>query len=156
MTREMYKGNVAVAEAAITGRIWKPILVIPSPPRPSCWNGLSARMPELGRLLSRPKANWPPSIWFMAQPAPVRARDDLIFQPRHQPDDGRAFLYRRHRSPHGAGGCDARRTRSGKYCPGSKRLQPDRPRRRSWRLSRHCPGAMPVCRNRSTLTVAGL
>ncbi len=70
-----------------------------------------------------------------------RARDDLLLQPRHQPDAGRIVLHRRHRGPDGAGQRDARRAGAGQHRPLAGRLQPDLQGRRPRGLPSHRAGA---------------
>jgi pyruvate/2-oxoacid:ferredoxin oxidoreductase alpha subunit len=67
MAKELIKGNTAVAEAALRAGL-EAYFGYPITPQTELLEHLSARMPELGRLLSRRKVNWARSIWSMAQP----------------------------------------------------------------------------------------
>lgn len=71
MARELIKGNVAMAEAAIRAGL-EAYFGYPITPQTEILEHLSARMPQLGALLYRPRAKSRQSTWFMAQPAPAR------------------------------------------------------------------------------------
>ncbi len=77
MAKQLMKGNEAVAEAAIRAEYGR-ILDIRSLLRPNYWNGCPAACRKKDVRLCRPKVNWPPSIWFMVQPAPAAGNEFFL------------------------------------------------------------------------------
>ena len=72
MTRELWEGNQAIAEAAVRAGL-EAYFGYPITPQTEVLEYLSRRMPELGRALFKRKANSAQSTWFMAPPARVCA-----------------------------------------------------------------------------------
>ena len=70
MTKQLIKGNTAVAEAALRAGL-EAYFGYPITPQTELLEHLSARMPELGRPFVQPNRSWAQSIWFTVRPAPA-------------------------------------------------------------------------------------
>ena len=143
------KGNEAVAEAAVRAGV-AAYFGYPITPQTELLEYMSHRMPELGRAFVQAESELAAINMVYGAACTGSACDEFFFQPRREPDDGRYFLYCRHRTARGAGGCDARRTRAWQHCPRPGGLQPDGSRRRTRGLQMPSCLRRPACRNRLT------
>ncbi len=94
MAVELMKGNVALAEAAIRAGV-EAYFGYPITPQTELLEHMSRRMPELGRVFIQAESEAGLDQYGVWCGVHRRARDDVVIQPRHQPDAGRFFVYRR-------------------------------------------------------------
>ena len=71
MSKELWKGNEAIAEAAIRGGV-EAFFGYPITPQTELLEYMAARMPELAAPSCRPKAKSRPSTWSTARRAAAR------------------------------------------------------------------------------------
>ena len=80
MAKELLKGNIAMAEAAVRAGV-EAYFGYPITPQTELLEHMSVRMPELGRV-------------FLQAESEVRYPGDvIIIQPGGEPDDGRAVVH---------------------------------------------------------------
>jgi hypothetical protein len=79
MARELWKGNEAMAEAAVRAGV-EAYFGYPITPQTEILEYMSRRLPELGRTFLQ-AVNSPPLTWFAGQPAQGTC-DEFIIQPR--------------------------------------------------------------------------
>ena len=72
MEKELWKGNEAIAEAALRAGC-DCYFGYPITPQSEVPEYMSAHMPKLGKVLSRQRVSLQPSTWSTAQAAPVCA-----------------------------------------------------------------------------------
>jgi 2-oxoglutarate/2-oxoacid ferredoxin oxidoreductase subunit alpha len=70
MTRELWKGNEAIAEAAVRAGL-EAYFGYPITPQTEILEYLSKRMPEFGRAFVQAESELAPSTWSTARPAPA-------------------------------------------------------------------------------------
>ncbi len=134
MPKELWKGNEAIAEAAVRAGL-DAYFGYPITPQTEILEYLSKRMPELGRAFVQAESELGAiNMVYGAACAGVRVMSSSSSPGVSLMMEGH-FLYCGDGSAGSAGQRDARRTRSGQHCPGAGGLQPGSPWRRTWRLS---------------------
>ena len=73
MSRQLWKGNEAVAEASIRAGL-QAYFGYPITPQTELLEWMARRMPEEGRVFLQAEIELGRSTWFMEPPAPGRAR----------------------------------------------------------------------------------
>ena len=141
MSRELWKGNEAIAEAAIRGGVEAYLRLSDHPPDRASGIHVVAHA-RAGPRLPAGRERGRVDQHGVRRGQRRRARHDFILQPRHQPDAGRPVLHRRLRGAGRAGRRHARRPRPRQHPAQPIRLLPDDPLCRPRRLSPHRAGAL--------------
>ena len=95
MAKELLKGNIAFAEAAVRAGV-DAYFGYPITPQTEALEYLSHRMPNLGPRLCAGRKRTRRDQYGLRRCLHRTASDDLFLQSGRQPDDGRPFLHRRH------------------------------------------------------------